>query len=68
VSRASASADPPTRTPQGKRRHRYVVKRGDTLYGISRAYRVPLDKLMEWNGKAPDDPTIRPGEVLTIWK
>jgi LysM repeat protein len=27
----------------------YVVKKGDTLYGISRRFRVSTDNLLRWN-------------------
>jgi membrane-bound lytic murein transglycosylase D len=45
----------------------YRVRRGDTLYDISRAHSVPLDQLMRWNSLGPNS-TIRPGDELVIWE
>jgi membrane-bound lytic murein transglycosylase D len=45
----------------------YRVRRGDTLYDISREKSVPLDQLMKWNQLSPNS-TIRPGDELVIWR
>lgn len=43
----------------------YVIKRGDTLYSISRRYNANVDKIMQLNpGIDPDNLTI--GEVICI--
>lgn len=42
----------------------YEVKQGDTLYGIAREYKVPLDSLRKWNGIEGD--TIQAGQKLII--
>ena len=44
----------------------YVVRRGDTLWDISKAYKVSVRNLASWNGMAPRD-TLRPGQKLVIW-
>ncbi|EKE84246.1 LysM peptidoglycan-binding domain-containing protein [Idiomarina xiamenensis] len=50
----------------GSQRIDYVVNRGDTLWDISREYKVNLRSLAKWNGMAPTDP-LRPGQKLAIW-
>lgn len=42
----------------------YTVRAGDTLYDISVAYKIPLDKLIAINNI--DGTTIKPGQVLTL--
>lgn len=44
----------------------YTVQHGDTLWDISRAYKVNLRSLARWNSMAPTDP-LRPGQKLAIW-
>jgi LysM repeat protein len=43
----------------GARGGAHVVRSGDTLWGIARAYRVPLDRLLAANG-------LSAGHVLKI--
>jgi LysM repeat protein len=45
---------------------KHVVKKGESLYSISRAYKVRLDELLAWNNKSQRS-VIHPGDVLTIW-
>lgn len=45
----------------------HKVKRGDTLWDISRKYKVNIRSLAKWNSMAPKD-TLRPGQTLAIWK
>ncbi len=45
---------------------RYKVRRGDTLWDISRKYGVSVRSLAKWNGLAPRD-MLRPGQTLVIW-
>ncbi len=45
----------------------HKVKRGDTLWDISRQYKVNIRSLAKWNSMAPKD-TLRPGQTLAIWK
>lgn len=44
---------------------RYVVRRGDSLWLISRRQRVGLNELMRWNG-LDSDSVLRPGQELII--
>ncbi len=45
----------------------HTVKSGDTLWDISRAYKVSTRSIAKWNGMAPRD-TIKPGQKLVIWQ
>lgn len=45
----------------------YTVKSGDTLWDISRSYKVTSQNLAKWNKMSPRD-TIQPGQKLVIWK
>jgi len=45
----------------------HIVKSGDTLWDISRAYHVSTRSIAKWNGMAPRD-TITPGQKLVIWQ
>lgn len=47
-------------------KHEYVVRAGDTLWDISRVYKVGVRELAKWNGMAPGDP-LKPGKTLVIW-
>jgi len=48
-------------------KHIHIVKAGDTLWDISRAYKVNYKSLAKWNGMAPRD-TLKLGQKLVIWK
>ena len=45
----------------------HIVKSGDTLWDLSRAYKVSTRSIAKWNGMAPRD-TIKPGQKLVIWQ
>ncbi len=45
----------------------YVVKKGDTIYSISKRFNVRVSDLLVWNGKNRRA-LIHPGEILEIWK
>ena len=49
-----------------KKRIKYKVKRGDSLWTISRKYRLPYKKLAKMNGISPLS-TLSIGQKLTIW-
>ncbi len=42
----------------------HVVRRGDTLWELSRRYGVSIAEIMEWNGLGSR--TIRPGQRLRV--
>lgn len=44
----------------------HTVKPGDTMWDLSRKYKVSVRSLAKWNGMAPRD-TLRPGKKLVIW-
>ncbi len=43
------------------------VRRGDTLWDLSRKYKVSTRQLAKWNAMAPGD-YLRPGQKLVIWQ
>ena len=45
----------------------YTVKSGDTLWDISRIYKVTSGELAKWNAMAPKD-TLKLGQKLVIWQ
>lgn len=45
---------------------KHTVKSGDTIWDLSREYKVDMRSLAKWNGMAPTDP-LRPGKELVIW-
>ena len=47
-------------------RHNYTVRRGDTMYSISKKYRVTVSDMFAWNGQKSS--RIYPGQTLAIWK
>lgn len=51
---------------RGSTKLSHKVKRGDTLWDISREYKVNVRSLAKWNGMAPTDP-LKPGKNLVIW-
>lgn len=53
------------RSANGKRIDHTVVQ-GDTLWDLSRAYKVSVNNLARWNNMAPGD-MLRLGQTLAIW-
>jgi len=51
----------------GKQKVIYKVVEGDTLWDISRAYKVTSKQIAKWNGLQTKN-TLRLGQKLTIWK
>jgi len=50
---------------QGAQMDSYTVKKGDTLWGISRRYDVSLSELLEINGMTKQS-VLRPGQIISI--
>jgi membrane-bound lytic murein transglycosylase D len=51
---------------EGGRRMTYIVRRGDTLYGIARLLQVTVTELMGWNGMSGEH-SLRPGQTLVAF-
>ncbi len=51
--------------PAEPRRVSYVVRRGDTLHGISRKFAVSIEKLREWNRLTGSD--LHKGQKLVLY-
>lgn len=47
-------------------RHHYTVRKGDTIYSISRKFSVNISDVLAWNDKSTS--RIYPGQTLSIWK
>ena len=52
---------------QGKRKVTHTIVEGDTLWDISRLYKVTLNDITKWN-KISTRKTLSLGQQLTIWK
>ena len=63
---AAAATDGPSITGKTVRRIRYVVRRGDSLWDISRRFRVTVPSLREWN-RITEGAPIRPGQRLDVF-
>jgi len=61
---ASTSVATPDETCCLKKVHK--VRKGDTMYSISKSYGVRLADLLAWNNKRSRS-VIRPGEAVTVW-
>ena len=71
---AAATTTPPRTTPASQQptaraashgQAQHIVRRGDTLYGIARRYRVALADLMHWNGLRTGS-ILQPGQRLRL--
>lgn len=52
--------------PAGRQSLQYTVRQGDSLYQISRRYRVTVSDLRQWNGLGQGH-HLRPGQKLTLY-
>ncbi|GAC25626.1 membrane-bound lytic murein transglycosylase D [Paraglaciecola mesophila KMM 241] len=59
-------ADTQSKHKSGTYQVKHQVKSGDTMWDISRKYKVNMRSLAKWNGMAPTD-TLRPGKELVVW-
>jgi membrane-bound lytic murein transglycosylase D len=44
----------------------HELKKGESLWSISKRYKVSMDKIAQWNNLKPKD--IKPGKQLVIWQ
>jgi membrane-bound lytic murein transglycosylase D len=65
VSKLSTESAKPTTKDYVKQT--YVVKRGDTMYSISRRFKVNVSDLLAWNSRTSRS-KIYPGQKLEVWK
>lgn len=54
------------RADSSGQRYLYTVRRGDTLWDISRHYGVSIRSLCQWNGISPNK-LLHPGQKLDLW-
>ncbi len=62
---AGLPATSPLSTGKTKRKLRYTVRNGDSLYLIARRFRVGIDQIARWNG-IDKNKILRPGQKLTL--
>lgn len=61
----AAAPAAPVATPSGAEPIRHQVKRGETVFAISRLYDVPVRSIAEWNG-LDSEFTVREGQFLLV--
>ena len=66
VPKSHFKAKEPTAKPATKNKQIHEVKKGETLWKISRKYGVTIEELLKWNDKEHN--TLSPGEKLKILK
>jgi membrane-bound lytic murein transglycosylase D len=65
-SRRASVAEPPMSSKDFRRQTTYQIKRGDTLWSISRKFDTDMDDLCRANGLTSRRVTLTPGRTLTI--
>jgi len=63
---AVATVAPATPTPAPTNASTYVVRKGDTLWSIAKAFGISLDALRTANPQVTDPTKMRVGTALTI--
>lgn len=53
-------------SPRSGNKQIHTVKSGDTWWDLANTYKVSVNKLTSWNGKAPGD-TLSLGQKLVVW-
>ncbi|MBN28158.1 MAG: lytic transglycosylase [Alteromonadaceae bacterium] len=66
LSQEQRLADRQSKHKSGTYQVKHTVKSGDTMWDISRKYKVNMRSLAKWNGMAPTD-MLRPGKELVVW-
>jgi membrane-bound lytic murein transglycosylase D len=66
LSQEQRLADTQAKHKSGTYQVKHTVKSGDTMWDLSRKYKVNMRSLAKWNGMAPTD-MLRPGKELVIW-
>lgn len=56
----------PVKGPKGHKKVMYKVRRGDTIYGIAKKYKLKTDDILEWNGLSSRS-VINPGKLIVLW-
>lgn len=64
AAQGAVKADHP-KVPQTKKKITYIVKQGDSLWRIAKAYGVSIEDLRRWNNLAPKS-KLRPGQKLRL--
>ncbi|QHJ09952.1 Membrane-bound lytic murein transglycosylase D [Paraglaciecola mesophila] len=66
LSQEQRLADRQSKHKSGTYQVKHKVKSGDTMWDLSRKYKVNMRSLAKWNGMAPTD-MLRPGKELVVW-
>jgi membrane-bound lytic murein transglycosylase D len=64
--RSVASVSSARRAPAGQQAVTHVVRKGDTLYGISRRYAVRVEQIRRWND-IQRSKNLRPGSRIKLY-
>lgn len=65
---ASKAASPAAATTAANgKKVTYTVRRGDTLYSVSRLLQVTVSQLLSWNASLSKDGVIKPGQRLVAY-
>jgi LysM repeat protein len=62
---AQKAVSSPASTVKDAKTKVHTVQKGETLFGISRKYAIPVDQLLKLNKMTPNDP-IKPGQQLVV--
>lgn len=66
VQRRDQNIERPTAQQAAMQRVDYRVRKGDTLYLIASRFKLPVEKILEWNASAREQ-SIKPGDQVTLY-
>ncbi|MCC6530820.1 MAG: LysM peptidoglycan-binding domain-containing protein, partial [Pseudomonadales bacterium] len=65
--RRDPTAERPSMQKAATQRVDYRVRKGDTLYRIASRFKLPVEKILEWNESVRGEQTIKPGDQVTLY-
>lgn len=65
--RRDPTAERPSTQKTATQRVDYRVRKGDTLYRIASRFKLPVEKILEWNESVRGEQTIKPGDQVTLY-
>ncbi|HQN40838.1 MAG TPA: LysM peptidoglycan-binding domain-containing protein, partial [Pseudomonadales bacterium] len=64
--RRDPTAERPSTQKTATQRVDYRVRKGDTLYRIASRFKLPVEKILEWNESVRKQ-SIKPGDQVTLY-